>query len=49
MNKNEIVTRRLDITVVLRGTEKEIERIKGRFAALFTFEEVRSLHIKEVS
>ena len=40
--------KRIDITVVLRGTEKGIEKVKARFAALSTHEEVRSLYIKEV-
>ncbi|MCK4527890.1 hypothetical protein KAW18_11005 [candidate division WOR-3 bacterium] len=40
--------KRLNITVVLRGTENEIEKVKARFAALSTSEEVRSLYIKEV-
>ena len=40
--------KRLNISVVLRGTENEIERVEARFAALSTFEEVYSLHIKEV-
>lgn len=40
--------KRIDITVVLRGTENEIEKMKARFATLSIFEEVRSLHIKEV-
>ena len=41
--------KRLNITVVLRGTENEIEKVKARFAALSTSEEVRSLYIKEIS
>lgn len=40
--------KRLNITVVLCGAENEIEKVKARFAALSTFEEVRSLYIKEV-
>lgn len=41
--------KRVNITVVLRGTENEIEKIKARFAALSSSEEVRSLYIKESS
>jgi len=33
---------------LLRGTEKEIERIKARIAALSAYEEVVSMFIKEV-
>lgn len=49
MDKHKIITKRLNITVVLRGTEKEIEDVKTRFAALSSSEEVRSLYIKEVT
>lgn len=41
--------RRVDITVVLRGTEKGIEKVKARFAALSACEEVRSLYMKDVA
>ena len=41
--------RRVNITVVLRGTEDEIEGIKARFAALSACEEVRSLYMKDVA
>jgi hypothetical protein len=34
-------------TFKLRGTEKEIERVKARIAVLSTCEEVISLYIKE--
>jgi len=49
MDKYEILTKRVDITVVLRGTENEIDIMIARFAALSTSEEVRSLHIKELT
>jgi len=36
------------VTYKLRGTEKEIERIKARIAAVSACEEVVSLHMKEI-
>ena len=42
----EIVQRKVTITAMLRGTENEIEKMVARFAALSTYEEVRSLYIK---
>ena len=36
----------LIITVKIRGTEKEVNRIKARFAALSSSEEIVSMFIK---
>ena len=36
----------IDVTFKVRGTEKEIEKVKARIAVLMSCEEVVSLHFK---
>ena len=47
MGKRKMI-RTIEATFKLRGTEKEIERVKARIASLSACEECLSLYIMEV-
>ena len=45
--RKEKMDKMINATFIVRGTEKEIETIKARIAALSTKEEILSMYLKE--